>query len=147
MTTIVVGVDGSGSAQEALRFAVREARLRGAGLRVVTAWHMPNMTYGGGGFGPGVNPAGFEESATAAQEAAFAGLGEQADGVEIERAVLMGQPAKVLTAEARGADLLIAGSRGHGGFAGHLLLGSVSHQCALYAPCPIVIVNEPNRTA
>jgi nucleotide-binding universal stress UspA family protein len=67
MATIVAGVDGSASGQEALRFAVREARLRGAGLRVVTAWHMPNMTYGGGGFGPGISPAGFEESATAAQ--------------------------------------------------------------------------------
>ena len=146
MATIVVGFDGSGSAQEALRFAVREARLRGAGLRVVTAWHLPTMAYGGGLSGPEVDPAVLEESASAAQEAALAALGEQADGVEIERAVRMGQPAQVLTTEARGADLLVVGSRGRGGFAG-LLLGSVSHQCALYAPCPIVIVHEPNRTA
>ncbi|HXT43573.1 MAG TPA: universal stress protein [Pseudonocardiaceae bacterium] len=45
----------------------------------------------------------------------------------------MGQPAQVLLDEAHGADLLIVGSRGHGGFAG-LLLGSVSHQCACAHP-------------
>ena len=72
MTTIVAGFDGSGSAQEALRFAVREARLRGAGLRVVTAWHLPAMAYGGGLSGPEVDPAVLGERASAAQEAALA---------------------------------------------------------------------------
>jgi len=81
MATIVAGVDGSDGGQEALRFAVREARLRGARLRVVTAWHMP-----------------------AGLEAALAALGEQADGVEIERAVRIGQPAQVLAGPARDAD-------------------------------------------
>jgi nucleotide-binding universal stress UspA family protein len=146
MATIVVGVDGSDSAREALRFAVQEARLRGAGLRVVTAWHMPAMAYGAVGFSPAVDPTVFEDSAGAALEAALAGLGEQADDVEIEPAVRTGQPAHVLTEEARGADLLVVDSRGHGGFAG-LLLGSVSHQCALYASCPVVIVHEPSRSA
>jgi nucleotide-binding universal stress UspA family protein len=58
----------------------------------------------------------------------------------------MGQPALVLVEEARGADLLIVGSCGHGDFAG-LLLGSVSHQCALHASCPVVIVHRPDSTA
>ena len=47
--------------------------------------------------------------------------------------------AQVLVDEADGADLLVVGSRGHGGFAG-LLLGSVSQQCAHHAPCPVVII-------
>ena len=145
MATIVVGVDGSQSGQEALRVAVQEARLRGARLRAVTAWHMTAMA-GSAGFTPGFDPALLEESASAGLDAALAALGEQAHDIEIEKVVRMGQPAQVLVGEARGADLLVVGSRGHGGFVG-LLLGSVSHQCALHATCPIVIVHEPNRTA
>ena len=141
MATIVVGVDGSTGGQAALRFAVAEARLRGADVRAVTAWHMSTMAYGGG-FGPGVDPTAFEESANASLERALAALGDEAKGVEITRALRMGQPAQVLVEEGSDADLLVVGSRGHGGFAG-LLLGSVSHQCALHARCPVVIVHEP----
>ncbi|HXT43555.1 MAG TPA: universal stress protein [Pseudonocardiaceae bacterium] len=146
MATIVVGVDGSQSAQEALRVAVDEARLRGAVLRAVMAWDVSTMAYGGmSGFGPDIDPTVVEEGARAALDSAVDALGEQATGVEVERVMRMGRPAQVLVEEARGADLLVVGSRGHGGFAG-LLLGSVSHQCALHAPCPVLIVHEPNRT-
>ncbi|MGZ4148121.1 MAG: universal stress protein, partial [Actinomycetota bacterium] len=41
MGTIVAGVDGSGPSVAALRFAVDEARVHGARLRVVHAWHLP----------------------------------------------------------------------------------------------------------
>lgn len=79
-------------------------------------------------------------------DAAFTALGDQAHGVEIERVVRMGQPAQVLVEKARGAELLVVGSRGHGGFAG-LLLGSVSHQCAMYASRPVVVVHRPSAPA
>jgi len=146
MATIVVGVDGSNGAQEALRLAVHEAKLRSATLRVVAAWHLSAMASVGGGISPDIDPTMFEESASAALEAALAALGEQVDHVEIKRVLRMGQAARVLVEEARGADLLVVGSRGHGGFAG-LLLGSVSHQCALHASCPVMIVHEPKGTA
>jgi len=64
----------------------------------------------------------------------------ETDTVEIERRVVEGRPAAVLVDESQGADLLVVGSRGHGGFAG-LLLGSVSQQCAHHAACPVVIVH------
>jgi nucleotide-binding universal stress UspA family protein len=59
--------------------------------------------------------------------------------VTIERHVDQGAPAAVLVEESRGADMLVVGSRGHGGFA-QLLLGSVSPQCAQHVFCPVVIV-------
>ena len=66
-------------------------------------------------------------------------LGDEAAGVEIDRAVVEGAAAPTLIEAAAGSDLLVLGSRGHGGFAG-LLLGSVTQQCAHHAPCPLVIV-------
>jgi nucleotide-binding universal stress UspA family protein len=46
----------------------------------------------------------------------------------------------VLLKAAEGADLLVVGSRGHGGFAG-MLLGSVSEHVAAHSPCPVVVVH------
>jgi nucleotide-binding universal stress UspA family protein len=60
--------------------------------------------------------------------------------VKIEQRVIQGAPAAVLVEESQDADLLIVGSRGHGGFA-QLLLGSVSQQCAHHSECPVVIVH------
>ncbi len=145
MSTIVVGVDGSTGAQEALRFAAEEARLRRATLRLVTAWHIPSMAYGAGFVAP-VDRREFERNAEAECEKALAAVREQTTDLEIQRVASEGQAARVLLQEARDADLLVVGTRGHGGFAG-LLLGSVSQQCAQHAPCPVVIVNEPRRRA
>jgi nucleotide-binding universal stress UspA family protein len=145
VSTIVVGVDGSAGAQAALRFAVEEARLRGATLRLVTAWHIPSMAYSGGLVVP-FDRREFEQNAEAACEKALGAVREQTADLEVERVAGEGQPAHVLLQQAKDADLLVVGTRGHGGFAG-LLLGSVSQQCAQHAPCPVVIVNEPERRA
>jgi len=64
-----------------------------------------------------------------------------AEGIEIERRVVEGAPARVLMEAAEDAALLVVGSRGLGGF-GRLLLGSVGQQCAQHAPCPVVIVRD-----
>ena len=144
MSRIVVGVDGSSGARAALRFAVEEARLRGATLRLVTAWHVPSITYSGGFVAP-FDEREFEHSAEAACDEALAAVREEIAGLEVQRVAREGLAARVLLEEAQDADLLVVGTRGHGGFAG-LLLGSVSEQCAHHAPCPVIIVNEAEAT-
>lgn len=141
MGTVVVGVDGSSGSRQALRFAVEEARLRGARLRAVTAWHIPPLAYSGG-YVPPFDPKEFEQSATAIGEKALAEVETDTVGLDVEHVAAQGQAAQVLLDEAEGAELLVVGSRGHGGFTG-LLLGSVGQQCAHHARCPVVIVNEP----
>jgi nucleotide-binding universal stress UspA family protein len=147
---VVVGVDGSAGAREALRWAAAEARLRQTGLRVVNAWTFGFAGAGGGGYGypyiggsadtlPGAGFNDLHEAAEALLDQEIADAGVEAEGLEIERAVVEGGPVEALVNAVTGRDLLVVGSRGHGGFAG-LLLGSVSQQCAHHAPCPVVIV-------
>jgi nucleotide-binding universal stress UspA family protein len=137
---IVVGVDGSECSRSALRFALEEARVRKAKLRIVVAWHVPLTAYGAGWAPPPPHLA--EDAETAAKEVLDEALEEAttaAKGVEIETLVREGQPANVLVEEAAKAEMLVVGSRGHGGFH-DLLLGSTSQQCAHHARCPVTIV-------
>ena len=138
---IVVGVDSSDGAAQALRFALEEAKLRGATLRVVHAWQFGYIGLAGLA---GFSPAGAQlDDLVRMAESALDGILEEVapdtGGVLVERRVVEGPAATVLVDESRQADLLVVGSRGYGGFAG-LLLGSVSQQCALHAACPVVIV-------
>jgi nucleotide-binding universal stress UspA family protein len=142
MGVIVVGVDHSAGAKSALRFALEEARLRQATLRVVHAWQFEYA--GATGFealfpGPMADVEDFRQGAAAALDETLKEVVADTDGVAIERRVEQGAPAAVLVEESRMADLLVVGSRGHGGFA-QLLLGSVSQQCTQHAFCPVVIV-------
>jgi nucleotide-binding universal stress UspA family protein len=142
MRVIVVGVDHSEGAKEALRFAYEEAQLREETLRAVHAWQLGYI--GAAGIEGSVPVLGAElsEHRAAAKTALDATVREtipDTGGVTIERRVVEGAAAAVLVEESRGADLLVVGSRGHGGFA-QLLLGSVSQQCAHHAECPVVIV-------
>jgi nucleotide-binding universal stress UspA family protein len=139
MNTIVVGLDGSEGSLRALAFAIEEAKLRGADIKAVNCWHVPPIVYEVGWTAAPIDTAEFPKIA----EKALADALEQADaansGVAVSTIVREGQAADVLCDEAKGADLLVVGSRGYGGFRG-LLLGSISQQCAAHAPCPVVIV-------
>jgi nucleotide-binding universal stress UspA family protein len=138
---VVVGVDGSDCSREALRFAVGEAQMRGARLRIVTAWSVPAMAYSGG-FAANVDPDMFRKDMEAESVMAVAFARELGPTLEIEATTPNAQSAAALLAAAESADLLVVGSRGHGGFA-RLLLGSVSEQLAHHAECPLVIVRSP----
>ena len=142
MSTIVVGADGSEGAVAALRFAIAEAKARGCGVKAVSAWHVPAAAYQSGWVMFPINVTDFEELGTTGLEKTLEGAGDATAGVEITKVVREGQAAEVLVEEAKGAELLVVGTRGLGGFRG-LLLGSTSQQCAHHAPCPLVIVPAP----
>ena len=136
----MVGIDGSESARDALRFALEEARLRGASLRAVAVWHVPVGAYGAA-FVP-AHVSLREDLESAMRQALEDSLADAAAAdVDVQTMLREGRAAEVLLEEARDAELLVVGSRGLGGFRG-LLLGSVSQQCAHHAPCPLVIVRH-----
>jgi nucleotide-binding universal stress UspA family protein len=141
MQGIVVGVDGSDGSRRALRWAADEARLRGTPLAVVYAWQPSAAVYAGSGW-TSVDEGLFEDLLRAARERldrTCASVAPALDGLDVETEVVEGPAAATLIDEASDAEMLVVGSRGHGGFAG-LLLGSVSVQCAHHSPCPLVIV-------
>lgn len=140
MSRIVVGVDGSEASLHALRWALHEARLRAARVVAVYVWLFPSLGLRRGE----TPPSGYEELRQSARDLldeAVDAVAPDAEGVAVERVVVEGAPPEELAALADGAEMLVLGSRGLGGFAG-LLLGSVSQQCAHHAPCPVVIVRR-----
>jgi nucleotide-binding universal stress UspA family protein len=140
---IVAGVDGSPSSLSALRWAITQARLTGASVDAVIAWHYP-VAVGGFGYAPvGVlqDGADFEEIAKKVLADAISSVPDTDGDVTVRPAVIEGNPAQVLLETAAGADLLVVGSRGHGGFA-EALLGSVSQHCVHHAPCPVVVIRS-----
>ncbi len=132
---IVVGVDGSDCGLQALEWAMHEARSRDAIVQIVHAWTYPATT----GFVP-IPGNLFAEGATTILEQAMRQAVEIDPDVRIKGDTVQDVPARALIEHSEGADMLVVGSRGHGGFAG-LLLGSVSQQCAAHARCPVVIVH------
>jgi nucleotide-binding universal stress UspA family protein len=138
---IVVGVDGSESAREALRWALAEARLRNVPVRVVSAWHVAPLAYGAPGFAIADRELfdSFRVAAEQAMDETLDALADAAKGVQVEKSVIEGNAPHALVEAAHDAELLVVGSRGHGEVTG-LLLGSVSFQVAHLAPCPVVIV-------
>jgi nucleotide-binding universal stress UspA family protein len=141
---IVVGVDGSAESIDALRWAIAEARLRKTDVRAVHVWQFPPLLSTGDPFvlGSGLDPALIEPSELrklAESRLADAVVAAGADVAAVEQVLVEGHPAEGLVEAAEGEELLVVGSRGHGGVAG-MLLGSVGQECAHHARCPVVIV-------
>jgi nucleotide-binding universal stress UspA family protein len=131
---IVVGVDGSEPSRHALRWAARQATFTGASLESVIAWEVsPN--YGRDVSSPADLRLGAESILQLAVDDV---LGDDPD-VDVKLAVVEGHPVPVLLNAAKGASLLVVGSRGHGAYTG-ILLGSVSIHCVTHAICPVTVV-------
>lgn len=137
MERIVVGIDGSETAHRALAWAVAEARLRQAQLDVVHAWQVPGVV--GGQYALPYDPQPFEEAARSTLADAIKGRDVSGLPGEVRPVLVCAGAAAAILQASEGADLVVVGSRGLGGFK-ELLLGSVSHQVAHHARCPVVIV-------
>jgi nucleotide-binding universal stress UspA family protein len=138
---VVVGVDGSGPALAATRWAAREAERRRVGLRLVKAYRgrppgqiraaRPDLDY---------REVMLEGARAAVSEAATVAA-EAAPGIDVVEEVVDGRTIPVLVAESQHAGMIVVGKRGLGGYGG-LLVGSVAVALATHACCPVVVRGE-----
>jgi nucleotide-binding universal stress UspA family protein len=157
---VIVGVDGSPSALDAVDEAAAEAVRRGVSLRVVHAYVWPLLgsaldpvpvgglpAGGAGASGAGMAAeGGLHKEAEQFVAEALTRAREQQPGVQATGRVITGPAAAVLLEVARGASLIVVGDRGLGGFTG-LLLGSIAVQLAAHAACPVLVVRGRSRQA
>jgi nucleotide-binding universal stress UspA family protein len=146
MGTIVVGVDGSEGSRTALRWAVDEARLRGATVQAVYVYeHSPSWQMYGYSAEIAAIPVSAmpdDEHSRELAQSMVDHLVAELGPVDVEVEAVAHEdrrPAHALVERSRHAELLVVGSRGRGGFAG-LVLGSVSQQCVQHAACPVVVM-------
>ena len=132
---IVVGVDGFESSKAALRWAIRQAKLTGAVVEAVIAWHIPVGT----GWIPAPDMPDYQEDAFTVLAEAINEMCTVDPDVQVCPRVLEGRAGQALVEAADGADLLVVGSEGHRGLA-EALLGSVGQYCANNASCPVVVM-------
>lgn len=146
MPGIVVGVDGSDHSRHALAWAMREAEMRHVPLQVLTVhpppvrpatriyWGIPSFP--DNSFDP--------EEAQAATQQFVDSVAQEVDGAvpQASVSVVTGDASEELVNASYGADLLVVGTRGGGGFA-RLLMGSVSSQVTAHAVCPVVVIPQP----
>ncbi len=130
---IVVGVDGSPQSLKAVAWAAEQAKKTGGTLELLIAWARP-VSYGLPLVVAGLDPEG---QAREIVEKMAAEIDLPVDRVLTN--VVHGAAPTILIARSSQADLLVVGSRGHGGFA-ELLLGSVSAHAVHHAACPVVVL-------
>jgi nucleotide-binding universal stress UspA family protein len=105
-------------------------------VHAVISWALPT-TYG---WGVALEYDWQDNARSILDKALGEALGE-VEAARVHRHVIEGHPARALLDAATDADLLVVGSRGHGGFNG-MLLGSVSQHVIAHAPCPVVVVRH-----
>jgi len=135
---VVVGIDGSDSALQAVCWGAAEAGRRRVGLRLVIAFEQTRADAAGEGFGEALLERARQRLAAAAAVAV-----REAPDVDLEQLLVVGHPLSVLSAEGRQAQLVAIGDRGTGL---GLPAGSVAVGLAVQAPCTVVVVRGPLRS-
>ena len=141
--SIVVGTDGSETANEAVRQAAELAALLGARVHLVCVYEPVPSLHDGPGDVDAHAESGWVLRPREAVDATLAGAAAvfAAAGVEVDLYPQRGDPADAIldVAEERGADLIIVGNRGRTG-AKRFLLGSVPNRISHHAPCAVLII-------
>lgn len=134
---VVVGIDASEQARDAALWAAQEAALHHVGLTLV---HTVLPPAAASSFGPGM-PVGLDamDEIVIRATAELESIASTLPVTDVRTKVEIGSPSGALLEASEEAELIVLGSRGHGGFTG-LLLGSVSTQVAAHAACPVVVV-------
>ncbi|WP_228688162.1 universal stress protein [Amycolatopsis keratiniphila] len=139
---VVVGVDGSPSAEVAIAAAFDEACARGADLVAVHAWEDVSASRSFGDPAGNYGWSAFTESARRMLTEQVSKFRDSYPDVEVHQVVVHDEPRQELLRWSVKAQLVVVGSRGRGGFRG-LLLGSTGHSLIHHAACPVLI----SRTA
>jgi nucleotide-binding universal stress UspA family protein len=137
---IVVGVDGSETATQALRWALDAAHIRDVAVEVVHAWQMPFV--GGPFSAAAMDLSRFEDAAADLLDRVVDA--EDTSGLVVQRTVACGGAAEAILKASEDADLVVVGCRGFSNIE-RLLLGSVSHQVILHCSLPVVVVPTAER--
>ncbi|WP_086723592.1 universal stress protein [Streptomyces carpinensis] len=140
---VVVGVDGSPSSYAALRWAAGYARLVGGVMEAIHAWDTQSVI---GWTGPAIDPEFDLWQARERFTEELRNVIAYGHPVRLEEHLAEGDPSEVLIRASEGAELLVVGGRGRGGFA-RAMLGSVSQRCAQHAACPVVVVRQDHDHA
>lgn len=140
---VVVGVDGSPISDRAVEIAFAEAELRGADVVAVHAWTDLDLAavYGLDSSAEVFDPALLQAAHTGVLARALAAPSAQHPGVAVREVVVQDRPVRTLVAEAEGAQLVVVGSHGRGGFAS-MVLGSTSRALLHSVDCPVVVVRD-----
>ena len=136
ITKLLLGYDGSASAERALSYAIETAELHGAQLHVLAVARPPDL-------GTEIEVEPVIERELKHYESVLAGVAERLSGTNVttRSEVVVGHPAEQILryAETHGIDHIVVGNRGRSLFE-RLLLGSIARQVVAHAPCNVTIV-------
>ncbi|MFJ3306691.1 universal stress protein [Streptomyces sp. NPDC086549] len=139
---ILLGVGDPATSEEAVRFAFREAEVRGCVLDAVRTWRCPaheTADHRGLAGEPGRR---HEERASDLLDAALHDAMGDHPGVRVRSVTVEGSAHRILVRRSAAADLVIVGARRRAGHFG-LQLGRIGHTLLHHAYCPVAIVPQP----
>lgn len=141
---VVVGFDGSDAARGAVQLAAAEAQARSVPLRIVVATTIVATDFGYG-TADTIDPGMMDAIRVGAQREVAAVVDDvtgQFPGLAVHGIADVGSAAAVLLDNSTDASAIVVGSRGSGGFLGHLL-GGTARQLASHSPVPTIVVRRP----